>query len=73
MELKEIPSESSITTSNMSIQVDLEYTADRKSVMRLVAIVNQNGRLQADELYGYAKERSDLNELLTLYLSCSQR
>ncbi|MEL7968203.1 hypothetical protein AAG587_17705 [Vreelandella neptunia] len=67
MELNEMPPETPIPTGNMAIQIDLEYTADRKCVMRLVAVVNQDGRLQAEEIYGYSKERSDLNELLTLY------
>lgn len=62
-----MPPETSMTTSNMAIQIDLEYTADRKCVMRLVAVVKQDGRLQAEEIYGYSKERSDPGELLTLY------
>ena len=50
-----------------AVQIDLEYKSDRKCVMRLVALVDRDGRLQADELYGYSKERSDLSETLTLY------
>lgn len=54
-------------SSYMPVRIDLEYKADRKCVMRLVAVVNGQGRLQTDEIYGYAKERCYPSESLTLY------
>ncbi|SFI24657.1 hypothetical protein [Modicisalibacter xianhensis] len=54
-------------SSHMPVRIDLKYKADPKCVMRFVAVLNQDGRLQTDEMYGYANERSDPNEPLTLY------
>lgn len=67
MALNDTSPEETIVTSNQPVQIDLEYTADRKSVMRLVALIGQDGRLWSDEMYGYAKERADEKERLTLY------
>lgn len=54
-------------SSRTAVQIDLEYKSDRQCVMRLVAVVDRDGRLQAKEVYGYSKERSNLSAPLTLY------
>lgn len=47
--------------------INLAYKPDEKCVMRMAAVMDDSGRIQPEEIYGYAKERSDPSEALTLY------